>query len=126
MLQGLAITDDIKWSMDEADLQKFQELAEANAALEEKRRARREGRAVAPISTGASSRWGTKRRATISAAVQWQEHYTDEGHTYYYCEQTGESSWEFPSGDVEVLTQLQDAEGNWYWYNQTSGVSVYM
>ena len=55
----------------------------------------------------------------------WQEHYTEDGYTYYHCPGTGESAWEYPVGDVQILNQYQDAEGYTYWYNSTTGDSWY-
>jgi len=58
----------------------------------------------------------------------WQEHFTDEGHQYYYCVASGESLWEYPSGEFDqILQQCQDeASGNWYWFNSVTGESEWM
>jgi alpha-tubulin suppressor-like RCC1 family protein len=50
-------------------------------------------------------------------AEVWQEHFSpDDGAVYYYHPDTGESSWEVPVGDkVQIVSQLQDASGEWYW-----------
>lgn len=63
-----------------------------------------------------------------SGAVVWQEHFSDEGHQYYYCPATGESVWEYPSGEFDqILQQFQDEmSGSWYWFNSVTGESEWM
>jgi len=59
--------------------------------------------------------------APVTAYVNvWQEHFSEEGYTYYYNPGTGESTWEYPSGDIQVCQQYQDDQGNWYWFNTTT------
>lgn len=61
--------------------------------------------------------WGARKPPVI-----WQEHFTDEGYTYYYKVDTGESLWEMPTGsDVQIQSQYQDSSGSWYWYNNVTG-----
>ena len=57
----------------------------------------------------------------------WQEHYSpNDGKVYYFFEATNESSWELPDGvNVQILSQLQDASGAWYWHNNTTGEDTY-
>ena len=50
----------------------------------------------------------------------WQEHFSEEGYTYYYNPSTGESTWEYPSGDIQLCQQYQDDGGNWYWFNTST------
>lgn len=58
----------------------------------------------------------------------WQEHYADDGKTYYYDPYTGESQWDYPQGaEDQVETQYQDeASGAWYWFNSTTGEAKWM
>jgi hypothetical protein len=57
----------------------------------------------------------------------WQEHYTQEGKTYYYNVATAQSSWEMPVHvDTQIETQNQDENGNWYWFNSATGESHWM
>lgn len=59
-------------------------------------------------------------------AVLWQEHFSEEGYTYYYQPDTGESTWDYPAGDnVQILNQYQDTSGAWYWYNSVTGESTW-
>jgi hypothetical protein len=61
--------------------------------------------------------WGARKPPII-----WQEHFTDEGYTYYYKIDTGESLWEMPTGsEVQIQSQYQDSSGSWYWYNNVTG-----
>lgn len=63
--------------------------------------------------------------AVVSFQV-WQEHYTEEGATYYYCPATGVSTWEYPVGvGDQILNQYHDPDGNLYWYNSVTGDSFY-
>lgn len=63
-----------------------------------------------------------KKLVDINRPVIWQEHFSDEGHCYYYQPDTGDSSWDMPEGDnLQILNQYQDDEGNWYWYNSVTG-----
>jgi hypothetical protein len=56
----------------------------------------------------------------------WQEHFSENGETYYYCPQSGESSWEYPQGDgIQLLSQYTDDKGFVYWYNWSTGDSWY-
>jgi len=50
----------------------------------------------------------------------WQEHFSEEGYTYYYNPTTGESTWEYPRGDMQLCQQYQDDSGNWYWFNTST------
>ena len=61
----------------------------------------------------------------IAEAQLWQEHFSETGETYYYCPSTGESSWNYPSGDIQLCNQYQDEGGNYYWYNSVTGDSWY-
>jgi len=46
--------------------------------------------------------------------VLWQEHFSENGETYYFEPISGNSSWEYPSeSNVQILSQYQDDEGNW-------------
>lgn len=48
----------------------------------------------------------------------YEEHYNDQGESYYYFPSTGERMWEKPKGNnIQILSQHQDAEENWYWLN---------
>ena len=66
---------------------------------------------------------GGKRAAPkkVAESIIWYEYFSDAGETYYYNPETGESVWEYPTGDAQVLSQYQDDDGNYYWYNWTSG-----
>lgn len=55
----------------------------------------------------------------------WQEHFTENGETYYFCPESGESSWEYPQGNSQLLSQYQDENGYNYWYNWSTGDSFY-
>ena len=60
--------------------------------------------------------------------VQWQEHFSDEGQTFYFRPDTGESSWSLPTSsydEIQILAQYQDAEGRWYWYNNSTGETTW-
>lgn len=71
--------------------------------------------------TGLNSRV-PKKMIDINRPVIWQEHFSDEGHCYYYQPDSGESSWDMPQGEnIQILNQYQDEEGNWYWYNSVTG-----
>ena len=56
----------------------------------------------------------------------WQEHYTEAGQAYYYNEASGDSTWDYPPGNVQLETQNQDENGNWYWFNSTTGEAKWM
>ena len=56
----------------------------------------------------------------------WQEHFSEEGYTYYYNPSTGESTWEYPSGDIQLCQQYQDDGGNWYWFNTSTNESTWV
>lgn len=61
-------------------------------------------------------------RASENIPIIWQEHFSEEGHTYYFRPDNEESSWEWPEGNnVQMCHQYQDAEGGWYWYNSVTG-----
>lgn len=62
----------------------------------------------------------------LTTSSVWQEHFTENGETYYYCPQSGESSWEYPQGDgIQLLSQYTDDKGFVYWYNWSTGDSWY-
>jgi hypothetical protein len=110
-VRGMVMTDDMVWAKNNEILLDYAERAEEFEKIEKQRRALREGRKV-PM-----KQWGKKK-----GPVVWQEHYTDEGQTYYFKVEGGESSWELPTGDdVQICNQLQDDEGHWYWFNQVTG-----
>ena len=64
----------------------------------------------------------------VGATTIWQEHFSDEGHIYYFCPVTGDSAWEIPNDpNDQILQQFQDdGNGNWYWYNSVTGESEWM
>jgi len=122
--KGLVLTDDMVWAQNNHLLSEYYERKEESEAIEEQRRAIREGRQAE-----VKPKWGTtqKNPNTVSSVpVVWQEHYDDRGYTFYYQVATGESSWEMPSGDIQIEQQHQDDEGLWYWYNLTTGESTWM
>ena len=57
-----------------------------------------------------------------------QEHFTEEGQTYYYNVSSGESTWEYPkpagAEEVQICSQYQEADGSWYWYNSSTAESI--
>ena len=58
----------------------------------------------------------------VEEAEVWNEHYGEDGQAYYYRALTGESSWDYPTGEgAQIESQYQDAGGSWYWYNNTTG-----
>lgn len=58
------------------------------------------------------------------AEVIWQEFFAEDGATYYFNPESQESVWEYPTGDnVQVVSQYQDDEGFYYWYNFVTGES---
>ena len=66
-------------------------------------------------------------KAKELAPKVWQEHFSEEGYIYYYQEATGESLWEMPEGEnVQILSQYQDNEGSWYWFNNTTGDTTWI
>ena len=110
--KGMAMTDDMVWAKNNELLSDFLSRREEHERVEEQRRAIRAGK------TASVKTWAKK------APVVWQEHYSDEGYTYYFNVANGESSWELPSGDdVQICNQHQDEEGNWYWFNNVTGES---
>jgi hypothetical protein len=114
---GLSITDDMKWAMDSEDMASYLANAAERAKVEEQRRAIREGKAPTV------SRWGKKENEVIV----WQEHYSDEGYTFYFKESTGESQYDAPTGDnIQIEVQHQDDQGHWFWFNQTTQESKWV
>jgi hypothetical protein len=91
----------------------------------------------ANLSPYASQRSKLMAVPTSDGVDIWQEFFTDEGLAYYYRPSTGESRWDSPatlpgfegaeanSGNVQILSQYQDTDGNWYWYNNMTGESSY-
>ena len=68
-----------------------------------------------------------KKLVDLNKPVIWQEHFSEEGHCYYYQPDSGDSSWDMPEGEnVQILNQYQDDEGNWYWYNSITGESSWV
>lgn len=68
-----------------------------------------------------------KKMVDINRPVIWQEHFSEEGHCYYYQPDSGDSSWDMPEGEnIQILNQYQDDEGNWYWYNSVTGESSWV
>lgn len=68
-------------------------------------------------STSSSSVVNVPRNDGGEAVVVWEEHFDDDGHPYYFRRDTGESSWGVSSSHAHIERQLQDGDGNWYWYN---------
>eukprot|EP00793_Prasinoderma_coloniale_P002600 PRCOL_00002082-RA len=71
--------------------------------------AQEDGQAAEPfegVADGASVAESTG--AASQLAQGWAEYYTEEGHLYYYNEQTGESSWYPPEGFQSQQTQHVD------------------
>jgi alpha-tubulin suppressor-like RCC1 family protein len=58
----------------------------------------------------------------------WQEHYTDDGLTYFYNPETEESLWERPEGNqVQMLVMyLDEGSGQNYWLNHSTGEAYWM
>ena len=68
--------------------------------------AQEDGQAAEPfegVADGASVAESTGAKSQL--AQGWAEYYTEEGHLYYYNEQTGESSWYPPEGFQSQQTQ---------------------
>lgn len=74
---------------------------------------------------------GKKAAGAASAVVVWREYYSEDGKTYYYCLDTGESVWDLPQGtgspssNVQICSQYQSDEGYWYWYNSSTGETTW-
>lgn len=66
-----------------------------------------------------SQQWSA---VTLDSEVTiWKEYYA-EASPYYYNDLSGESVWDYPlDSNSQVLTQYQDTDGTWYWYNYTTG-----
>lgn len=64
---------------------------------------------------------------SLATVEIWQEHFSpNDGNVYFYQPDTGESSWEAPMGDkVQIVSQLQDASGAWFWHNNATGEDSY-
>ena len=61
-------------------------------------------------------------KKTAQQPIIWQEYFSEEGYTYYYRPDTGESAWEVPTGSTQICQQYQDEEsGLWYWFNTVTG-----
>ncbi len=58
----------------------------------------------------------------------WQEHYTEDGLTYYYHPQTERSSWDRPEGEsvqIQVM-YLDESTGQQYWLNHSTGETYWL
>ena len=106
---------------DEKNDNDFEEFEPFLAKVRERDLARAAGVISTPKYTSASTKKSWEGRAKSLQPVIWQEHFTEESYTYYYQEESGESLWEMPTGNVQILSQYQDSEGNWYWFNNTTG-----
>ena len=74
---------------------------------------------------GQQSRQPSQRQARPQL---WQEHYTDDGLTYFFNPETEESVWEQPEGaDVQILVTYQDEDtGQSYWLNHSTGEAYWL
>ena len=65
---------------------------------------------------------GRVRAGKLLAQVGWTP-VVDQatGQTYYYNEQTGESSWDPPASQGSWVTGIDEASGQTYYYNQQTG-----
>lgn len=54
----------------------------------------------------------------------WQEHFTEEGNSYFYNVDGDYSAWELPSDNaskIQLQVQCEDEDGTLYWLNETTG-----
>lgn len=136
--RGIAIVDDESESSDAFENERDKKggkkntLAAARSAVRPQPALNRawvaSANSVASEVTDEQTDWGDWEGGMVEyqGPIQWQEHFTEDGQTFYFRFDTGESLWEMPSqGEVEILSQYQDDEGRWYWYNNTTGETIW-
>jgi len=69
----------------------------------------------------------TTPRPNEEAAEEWVEHKTDDGKSFYYNKNTGQSLWEKPKnqGVVDEWSEHTADDGKTFYYNKNTGQSVW-
>ena len=115
-MKGLNILKEEFQEKNDADFQEFAPIYEAEKQKDMAKLAGIDEPIAKPTPKIPAKVWGAKLIPVI-----WQEHFSEEGFTYYYREDTGESAWDLPSGsNVQILSQYQDSSGAWYWFNNVT------
>ena len=63
--------------------------------------------------------------STIGSSNSSKEQETDDGKTYFYNENTGQTSWEDPNAKADEWLELETDEGKTYYYNERTGKTAW-